>query len=153
MCVIVEYAESGSLKEYLRHLRPSDYLFSSNFSKPEMEAIAKDDDDDDDQAFKKIKKMSSKLNTELRQNDISSRTSLMVFLIKVCTQIAAGMKYLHSQDVCHRDLAARNVLLDENKNAKIADFGLARNLERHYYYKRKNTVSYNMKKLIFTENY
>ena len=47
-------------------------------------------------------------------------------LIDVCAQVAAGMAYLESQNYIHRDLAARNILVGENINVKIADFGLAR---------------------------
>ena len=35
------------------------------------------------------------------------------------------MAYLESTLVVHRDLAARNVLLSEDGQAKVADFGLA----------------------------
>jgi hypothetical protein len=63
---------------------------------------------------------------------------LTIQLIRFCAQVSSGMKYLHSKKVCHRDLAARNILLDETKVAKIADFGLARDLHEHYYYKRKS---------------
>ncbi len=63
---------------------------------------------------------------------------LTIQLIRYCAQISNGMKYLHSKKVCHRDLAARNILLDEAKVAKVADFGLARDLHEHYYYTRKS---------------
>jgi len=36
-----------------------------------------------------------------------------------------GMAYLESRHVVHRDLAARNVLLADDGQAKVADFGLA----------------------------
>ena len=47
------------------------------------------------------------------------------------------MEYLASKKCVHRDLAARNVLVCENNVLKIADFGLARNIQGDYY--RKTT--------------
>ena len=46
------------------------------------------------------------------------------------------MSYLHSRRCIHRDLAARNVLVDKNLVAKIADFGLARNVNTNDYYRK-----------------
>ncbi|KAJ5076889.1 serine/threonine-protein kinase brsk2-like protein [Anaeramoeba ignava] len=41
-------------------------------------------------------------------------------------QIIWGLDYCHNHFVCHRDLKPENLLLSDNYNVKIADFGLAR---------------------------
>ncbi len=48
---------------------------------------------------------------------------------QVSVGITRGLIYLHEDlqpRIIHRDIKASNILLDENFNAKIADFGLAR---------------------------
>ncbi|CAL2035454.1 unnamed protein product [Caenorhabditis brenneri] len=49
--------------------------------------------------------------------------------------ICDGMAYLESLKFCHRDLAARNCMIDANEVVKIGDFGMARDLFYHDYYK------------------
>uniref|UniRef100_A0A7S1PJ72 Protein kinase domain-containing protein n=1 Tax=Percolomonas cosmopolitus TaxID=63605 RepID=A0A7S1PJ72_9EUKA len=46
--------------------------------------------------------------------------------LKLLSQIAHGIFFLHSKNIVHRDLKCDNVLIDEYNIAKIADFGLAK---------------------------
>ncbi|KAG5008452.1 hypothetical protein GLYMA_09G277000v4 [Glycine max] len=44
---------------------------------------------------------------------------------KYFQQLISAVDYCHSRGVCHRDLKPENLLLDENENLKVSDFGLS----------------------------
>ncbi|KAM8705950.1 hypothetical protein ACLKA7_010276 [Drosophila subpalustris] len=106
--VIVEYAPHGNLKDFLYKNRP--------LSKEQMEC------------------------SQLQSGPPAGPQHVITEkdLIKFAHQIARGMDYLASRRCIHRDLAARNVLVSDDYVLKIADFGLARDIQSTDYY-RKNT--------------
>ncbi len=46
--------------------------------------------------------------------------------LRIAKQLAAGLQAAHDQGVLHRDIKPENVILEHNGNAKIMDFGIAR---------------------------
>lgn len=46
-------------------------------------------------------------------------------IVKLSQQILHGVKHAHERGVVHKDLKTQNILLDEYKNVKITDFGIA----------------------------
>ncbi|MBN1266693.1 MAG: serine/threonine protein kinase [Anaerolineales bacterium] len=50
-------------------------------------------------------------------------------VIKWIEQVADALAYAHSLGVIHRDVKPSNIIIDENNNALLTDFGLARQIE------------------------
>src|ERR1700733_14909271 len=65
------------------------------------------------------------LNDVLSDEDIDLPWNPLRF--RMAIDIGKGLAYLHNErEILHRDLKSHNVLLDQNFNAKITDFGLSK---------------------------
>ncbi|XP_069700695.1 proto-oncogene tyrosine-protein kinase receptor Ret isoform X2 [Periplaneta americana] len=108
--LIIEFAEHGSLRNYLRKSRhlESDGQMPCSFS-------------------------TTPTATPARAATPASPRDILSF----AWQISKGMAYLSDIKLVHRDLAARNVLVAAGKVCKISDFGLTRDVyEDDAYLKR-----------------
>lgn len=59
----------------------------------------------------------------MRKGDMSPRQ-----MLSIVTQICDALQYAHHKNVIHRDVKPANILIDEQGNVKVADFGLAKKL-------------------------
>ncbi len=70
--------------------------------------------------------METDLNRVIKSKQSLKKEHIQYFLY----QVLRAFKYIHSANIIHRDLKPSNVLLNENCDLKICDFGLSRNLSK-----------------------
>ncbi|XP_055700304.1 tyrosine-protein kinase receptor torso-like isoform X2 [Phlebotomus papatasi] len=146
MLLITEYCSQGSLLNYLRcewRAHKSQQARWSKFSDSFINLNGKDIGGTN-------KKVNISLTSEtgdfcsVHINAVENRTYsedcaddfvmvdethlTMKSLLDIGLQVAEGMKFLALNKVVHRDLAARNILVNHENIAKIADFGLSRDI-------------------------
>ena len=87
-----------------------------------------------------MEKMKCSLNNYL---SIHERGSIPEYkVIGILSDVSKGLVYLHEEvQVAHRDLSSNNILLTEDLNAKIADLGSARVLDRPGGWKSQSRLS------------
>ena len=65
----------------------------------------------------------TQLNHHIRENKLTLEETLNVF-----KQVCDAVQYAHYKGVIHRDLKPSNILVDSEGNAKVLDFGLAKQM-------------------------
>jgi serine/threonine protein kinase len=69
----------------------------------------------------------------IRKHFAATRTGFEEPLVKHFTiQIISALSYLHKRGILHRDLKADNVLVDNEGNCKISDFGISKRSDDIY---------------------
>ncbi len=83
---------------------------------------------------KTLRQIQKEIKEDMRLNLNETLTPMGYFIkSQIFLQILEGVQYLHEKEIIHRDLKPDNILLNESQSGnyvKIADFGLAKHLEK-----------------------
>eukprot|EP01125_Pyxidicula_operculata_P006900 TRINITY_DN2365_c0_g4_i2.p1 TRINITY_DN2365_c0_g4~~TRINITY_DN2365_c0_g4_i2.p1 ORF type:complete len:256 (+),score=28.26 TRINITY_DN2365_c0_g4_i2:10-777(+) len=97
-----------------------------HFSHPNVisikEVLAEKNEFEFESVYLVMELMQADLHQVLQQStDLTTNTIMLIIY-----QILRALKAIHSANVIHRDLKPQNVLLDEDLNVKLCDFGTGR---------------------------
>lgn len=81
-----------------------------------------------DDVYLVMDRMGGDLRKQLSSSQRFSDQDVQYFLYN----ILLGLNFMHSAGVLHRDLKPSNILLDEEMNVKLCDFGLSRGMDLAY---------------------
>lgn len=125
-CVFVEYCANGDLKNWLRTNAHKYSKASFDLKYSMVGELRKRLTLDRIQSGRPLTELPTSNGGDDNHNDINSIEKFNdMDLVFFAYQIAKGMEYLAGKRFLHKDLAARNILLTDNFECKISDFGLA----------------------------
>ncbi|KAI4581674.1 hypothetical protein MJG53_020804 [Ovis ammon polii x Ovis aries] len=123
--LIFEYCCYGDLLNYLRSKREKFHrTWTEIFKEHNFTSLHFGKNEDQFYFTDEIEYENQKRLEEEEDLNVLTFEDLLCFAY----QVAKGMEFLEFKSCLHRDLAARNVLVTHGKVAKIADFGLARDI-------------------------
>nr|XP_014434659.1 mitogen-activated protein kinase 7 [Pelodiscus sinensis] len=102
----------------LKHFKHDNIIAIKDILKP---AVPYDD-------FRSVYVVLDLMESDLHQIIHSSQPLTLEHVRYFLYQLLRGLKYIHSANVIHRDLKPSNLLINENCELKIGDFGMARGL-------------------------
>ncbi|XP_055368253.1 macrophage colony-stimulating factor 1 receptor isoform X2 [Betta splendens] len=142
--VITEYCSLGDLLNFLRQAEtlvnfasnPPDSMEGSNDYKnicSQRQFIRSDSGISSESSSSYLEMRPSQMpNLESSRDSVCEETGDWPLdiddLLRFSFQVAQGLDFLAAKNCIHRDVAARNVLLTDRREAKICDFGLARDI-------------------------
>lgn len=108
----------------------------------------------DESAYIKMEYISG---TRLSEFVLSNKPLNPTLINNLCYQYIDAMAYIHSQTDMHRDISYSNVMVTNNNEVKVLDFGFARNADDSNYdteYKDiQRNLSFQMKNTLFVLKY
>lgn len=77
-----------------------------------------------------IKDRNEYIVMKMESSDLSKAKINPNFLRNVITQLSEAIYGIHSKGIIHRDIKPQNILIDDDGNIKLADFGISRSVSQ-----------------------